>query len=454
LDVKSGGGPLSSLKKFEDAAAACNRCGFCTSYCPTYNATGNEAHSPRGRVQLVRALMEGKIASPAEAKESVDTCLLCGECTSVCFSEVPTARLMMEARNYLNETTGVSWALKFFLNHILPHPQRLQWLLRAAFLGKNLGVSFLLRKTGLLKRFFPEMDAADSLLARAPSKFLLDFPIAKPRREIAMLEQSHAQALHRQPPAPSSAVQRPKFAYMPVCGSQYLRPDIGVATLRLFDLMKLDLMIPDLVCCGLPAASYGMAEQVRALAKENIIRLERGHYEAILIDDSSCAAHIKDLPAAFQDDPAWLKRAHDAAQKVRDLSTTLLLRGLKEHLKLAPWTGGKTAYHDPCKAQYAQRLTSPPRELLAAIPRLNLVPVADADQCCGGAGTYSFVHPDFSRSILAAKTKNIVASGCSIVVTSSASCQVQLASGLRAINSNIEVLHLSEFLLRALEKRR
>src|SRR5882672_5767277 len=94
---------LDILKKSEEAVAACNRCGFCTSYCPTYNATGNEAQSPRGRNQTVRALIEGGIKNPAEAKEIIDTCLLCGECTSVCFSEVPTAQIMVQARHYINQ---------------------------------------------------------------------------------------------------------------------------------------------------------------------------------------------------------------------------------------------------------------------------------------------------------------------------------------------------------------
>src|SRR5690242_15648202 len=96
----------SEIKKFEETVAACNRCGFCTSYCPTYNATGNETFSPRGRNQMFRALIEGKIKDVGEAASSIDTCLLCGECTSVCFSEVPTAQLMVQARHYLNQTRG------------------------------------------------------------------------------------------------------------------------------------------------------------------------------------------------------------------------------------------------------------------------------------------------------------------------------------------------------------
>ena len=115
MDEKS---PLEELKKFEDVVAACNRCGFCTSYCPTYKASGSEAQSPRGRNQLFRALLEGKIKNPSDALESFDSCLLCGECTSVCFSEVPTAQLMMQARQYIHQTKGLPRGYKFFFEKI------------------------------------------------------------------------------------------------------------------------------------------------------------------------------------------------------------------------------------------------------------------------------------------------------------------------------------------------
>src|SRR5687768_16356434 len=120
----SDNNPLHDLAKFEDGVVACNRCGFCTDYCPTYKATGNEAFSPRGRNQMVRALIEGKVADPAQASESIETCLLCGECTSVCFSEVPTAKLMVAARHFINRSKGIARPLKFFLKRILPYPAR------------------------------------------------------------------------------------------------------------------------------------------------------------------------------------------------------------------------------------------------------------------------------------------------------------------------------------------
>lgn len=441
------------LKKFEETAAACNRCGFCTSYCPTYKATGNESHSPRGRNQIFRALLEGKLSDPAQAVESVESCLLCSECTTVCFSEVPTADLMIQARDYLNHARGISPFLKFFLTGILTSPVRLRRLLKVLFLGKNLGAPWLLNKLGLLKRLAPSLAAADDLVERLPWRFLLETPEGRARSETLLRAQQQMQSVEQGKAGAATAVPWPRVAYMPVCGSQYLRPSIGSATLELLRRVKVDVVIPEVLCCGLPAASYGVLSQVRSMAKENIARVEKERYEAVIVDDTSCASHLKDYPKYFQEDIAMLPKAYAFAQKVKDWPTYFLQKGLAAQLEKTPWNGGPVAYHDPCKAQHALRLTYPPRELLGAIPRLKLVPVAEADQCCGGGGTYSFTHPEISRDVLDAKIENIIKSGCKIVVTSSASCLVQLAFGLRRKNLPIEALHLTEFLVQVLDTR-
>lgn len=448
---------LSDLAKFEEVAAACNRCGFCTSYCPTYKATGNEALSPRGRNQLVRSLIEGKVWDVDQAAESIETCLLCGECTSVCFSEVPTANLMVAARHFINRTRGVARPLRFMLKHLLPHPGRLSLLLRAGFLAKNLGLAWLARRTGLLQRFAPSLAAADEQLVRAPFRLLKDYRAIRQRTEAAQNRARHATALAAQksgaPPAPLASSTAPAVAFFTACGPQYVRPGTGLATARLLERLKIKFVIPEVICCGLPAASYGVLDSVRDFARQNIDRLEKGRYEAIIVDDSSCGAHLKDYAGFFEGDARMVKRAHELSQRTRDIATFLLLKGLKEHLVKASWSGGPVAYHDPCKAQYAQKQTQAPRELLSVIPNLKVVPVMDADQCCGGAGTFAVVHAELSRDIAAAKIKNIAASGAKIVITSSVSCLLQLSAGLRRAGSNIEVLHLVDFLDRVLERR-
>jgi glycolate oxidase iron-sulfur subunit len=293
------------------------------------------------------------------------------------------------------------------------------------------------------------------LSIKAPSKFLLDYKETAPYQEKTVHEKERDTFVARQKSktlTPFNPKVRAKIAYMPVCGSQYLRPEIGLSTLRLFQLLGLDFTIPELLCCGLPAASYGVTDDVKAMAKENITRLERGHFEAIVADDSSCTAHIKDYPKYFTDDATWAARAATLAGSVREMSSFFIQWGLLDKLKSASWSGGSVAYHDPCKAQYGQKVTQPPRTLLSAIRGLKVVDIMDADQCCGGGGTYSFVHPELSKDILSKKVANIAKTGCRIVVTSSASCLIQLSSGLQGKTPPVEVLHLSEFLARVLKR--
>ncbi|MFN0118374.1 MAG: (Fe-S)-binding protein [Elusimicrobiota bacterium] len=417
-----------SLKAIEEKTAACNRCGFCTSYCPTYRATGNETHSPRGRNQLVRALIEGKLSNPLDAQSSIDSCLLCGECTTVCFSEVPTADLMVQARQFLASKKGRSKIEKFLLRTIIPYPPRLSKLIWFLFFGKKIGISWLLSKMGLLKLISPTLEAAHQVSGPVSLSFLMDYALAKKH-----LEQEFSVE---------------KVALIPVCGTQYLNSQIGISTVKLLEKLQISFAIPSLPCCGLPSASYGDLSQVKLSAKNNIEMISK--YENILVDDSSCLSHFKDYSKYLQDDSLALKKAQQLMLKLRDMPSYFLQKGLKDLLRKKTWKGGLVLYHDPCKAQHAMKSTQAPRELLDSIQNLHRVEITDADQCCGGGGTYSFVHPEMSQAILEVKIKSIIDSGCSVVVTSSASCLNQLQFGLKKKESRIEALHLNQFLIKVL----
>ncbi len=453
LDLKS---------KYESVVVACNRCGFCTSYCPTYNASGSELHTPRGRNQIFRTILEGKLEDPLGAREIIDSCLLCGECTTICFAEIPTAQLMVHARHLLNRSAGVSFGLQFIVNGLLQRPGLLYWAAKISFLAKKMGIAFILRKLGILKAISPTLHAADLFLKDVSMKFLSDRPEAQKylERTFVKKETEFFEAQHKfnqltkkgQPisnylkAAVAGRPTRPKVALLPVCGSQYLRSSIAVGSVRVLSKLKIDFIIPETICCGLPAASAGMIDGVKKIALENIQELERARFETIITDDSSCTAHFKDYAKYFQDDPITYEKAHTLSQKMREFSAFLIQYGILDLLKKTKWTGGPVAYHDPCKAQYGQKIVQPPRQILSAIPGLELVSVLDADQCCGGGGSYCVTHPEMSQDVLEAKIKNIISTKCRWVVTSSASCLAQLEFGLRQKQSQIKALHLSEFL--------
>ncbi len=285
-------------KRYDDTLH-CNRCGLCTSACPTYLATGNEGLSPRGRNQIFRAVLEGRLGDPRDAEGSFDTCLQCGICTSVCFAEVPTAKLMGAARGKVAQVHGAPLLQRFFLRFLLARPKLLEWTLLPFFLVKRSGVSRFLNRLGLLKLVNPSLAAAEELVDRVPLRF--------PRR--------------RPPPADADVVQ------FVACGTHYLMPEAETATTRLLDKLGCRHGRADTVCCGLPGISTGDWDSARSLARRNIAALEKFSKAVVLADDSSCAATLKDYPSLFEDDPAWFLRAKAVSARVKDLSEWIVERG-------------------------------------------------------------------------------------------------------------------------------
>lgn len=398
-----------------DDVMHCNRCGFCTSFCPTYLATGEEGLSPRGRNQTWRALMEGRL-SPTDAKRSFDTCLLCGICTSVCFAQVPTARLMSQAREKVAKAQGGRGLLKFFLRSILPRPWLFESLLKILYVGKRLGISRLLNRMGILRRISPRLAAAEGMVDRAPKKFLRDL---LPRASL------DAEVIH-----------------FLSCGPNCLTPEIGLATAHTLKVEGIRAGTAKTVCCGLPGQSFGDLEAARLLARKNIEVLEAYPHATILIDDSSCAATIKEWPRFFEDDPSWRARAEEVTRRAKDL-----LEWLSLHPPKTSALNKKTVvtYHDACKARYGQGLITEPRRLLASSPDVDYRELPEADQCCGGGGTYQFMQPEISQSVGDQKTKNIGLTGASFVLTSSVSCLLQLRAGLKRAKSKVQAFHIAEF---------
>jgi glycolate oxidase iron-sulfur subunit len=416
LHTRPAAGLSDAEKRRYEETLHCNRCGFCTSFCPTYLATGDEGLSPRGRNQALRALYEGRLQDAAGASRSFDTCLQCGICTSVCFAEVPTAKLMGAARGRLAQARGASFFQRFVMRVLLPRPRLMEACLWPFFLLKRLGIPRLLNRLGILGLFSRSLAAAEEMADRLPLRFLR----SRLRRAPADAEVIHFVA----------------------CGTNFLSPEAGVAAAGLLDGAGVRHGRADTVCCGLPGMSTGDLDAARTLARRNIEVLEKHPSAAVLADDSSCGAALKDYPSLFEDDPAWLPRAQALAARVKDLSEWAAEKGVSR-------TGGARArvtYHDPCKARYAQKLTEPPRRLLKSLPGVEYVELPEADQCCGGGGTAAFLQPELSRAVLDRKAACVLSTGADVVCTSSASCLLQLRFGIKRGGGKTQALHLAEFL--------
>ncbi len=409
-----------------DAASQCSRCGYCEQACPTYAATGREAQSPRGRNQIVRLMLEGKLDDPAAAQEALSTCLLCGACTTACYAKVAVPDIVLEGRRALRPKTH--WLVKAVARLQVRSPRGLARLLKLGYRLKRLGLSRparpLLRALGL--SVLAEMDEhVETVPART-------------------FDDEHARA---RPPEGKS------WLYFAPCGPRYLFPRVAAATWAVLERLKGPGRFLENHCCGLLAHNYGDLENARELARRNIETAENSGGEPVVADCSSCAAFLKSYPQLFLKpaDAGWRARAVRFAARVRDVVE--VYDGAAGALP-AGCEPGAAVWHDSCRALNGEGLKDAPRRVLRAVAGASCREMPGADQCCGGAGAFAFVHPELSDELLRKKISGSAAAQARLVVTSSTSCLIQLARGLRKYYSDAEVMHISEYVARALGVRR
>ena len=410
---------FAALQKQYDISVHCNRCGFCETACPTYVATGKETFSPRGRVQALRGIFEGKITDPQAASEVFSTCLTCFACTNVCFSEVPVGDLMGYARE-----TACGTILRpigtFFLRFFLVHRKILSLFLWTAFFFKRLGVSFVLNKTGLLKVLSPELSAGEEIAGKVPLIFGAN--------------------VNKKPPRINAEKKDLKVAYFSGCGMHYLYPGSAGSCLKLLEDNVREVAGINHSCCGLAAFTAGDPEGAKMLARKTLAQFAQTGADYIVTDDDSCCGFLLDYPKLLDNAP----QALEFSAKVKNLSDFLVENGIAP----AVTQSGRITYHDPCRMGNGQKSTANPRIILRNIPSVDFVELEEANWCCGGAGAYCLKHKELSDLVLERKLANIRETKADKVITQAASCLLHIGYGIRkkGWEKEIEVVHIADFL--------
>lgn len=397
------GTPLDIAKAGIDA---CVHCGFCLQACPTYLTLADENDSPRGRVLLMRALVEGALPlDDPSVRTHIDRCLGCRGCETACPSGVPYGHLLEATR------ATISGRHPLVARTMLAVFRR-QWLLRPALLGGR-----LLRATGLSK-----------LLARLPgsSGFAM-----------AMLESTRPRLARRSYEARGDG-SRGTAAVLLGCVMEGLFGETNRATERVLTVNGWTIAdAPGQQCCGALHAHAGNLEAARDLARTNVRAFEASGAETIAVNAAGCGAMMKEYGVLLARDPEYAERAARISSRVRDISELLALAG--------PARGGEVpltiTYDAPCHLQHAQRVTAQPLAVLGAIPGLTLVPLTDSDQCCGAAGIYNLVEPTVSGAVLEPKLANIANTGARFVATGNPGCLMQIGAGLRRSGSVASAVH-------------
>jgi glycolate oxidase iron-sulfur subunit len=425
--VTSPSAPLTLHGHDVEGVNRCVHCGLCLPYCPTFSILGTEMDSPRGRIFLVKSLAEGRVTLGDATVSHLDLCLGCRACETVCPSGVPYGQLIETARAEIERQRpgGLLRRLFRWLNFavLLPRPRLLGHAAAALRFYQVSGLQRLARATGLVGLLPSPLADWEPLL-----------PMLPPAGERAPLPEL----------TPAEGSRRARVGLLTGCIQQIAFGGQNRATARVLARNGAEVVAPRAqTCCGALHAHAGEHELAVALARRTIEAFESAGVDEVVVNTSGCGAHMKAYGTLLADDPAWRERAAAFAARVRDLAEFLATEPLRG--PLGPVKRIVT-YHDPCHIVHGQKISRPPRALLDQIPGLEVVPLKESDWCCGSAGTYNLTQPEMARTLQERKVAHIRETGAEAVVTANPGCIIQIAQGLGAAGSRVEVLHIAEIL--------
>ncbi len=416
--------------------STCVHCGLCLEACPTYRELRVEMDSPRGRLYLMKGLLQKKIEPSPTVLRHLDQCLDCRACETACPSGVPYAHILESTRTVLQPLRKLSLVGRFIrwfvFGKLLPSRRMQSLVFKLLWLQQTLGLSALgaaLGRHGLLPG---RLSAA---AAQAPTVPLRSF------------RQTHAAKFNAATGAMTFAARgerRHRVALFTGCLADQLFAGVNEATVRVLteNGCEVDVLANER-CCGALHIHNGARDQARALARDNVRAFNAGAYDAVISNAAGCSAELRHYDALLGDDP----EARAFGAKMRDISEYLCEIGWKVPDAQGADAPTKTiAYDEPCHLLHAQKISAPPKTILQKIPGLTLVPLEDADTCCGSAGVYSILQPELSTAVGNQKIEAIRRSGAQIIATGNPGCLMQIRSGIKSAGLDVQVLHPVELL--------
>jgi glycolate oxidase iron-sulfur subunit len=407
----------------EKILRTCVHCGFCTATCPTYLLLGDELDSPRGRIYLIKDMLENGKPATAEVVKHVDRCLSCLACMTTCPSGVHYMHLVDHARAHIEETYTRSWhdrLMRKVLSMILPYPNRF----RLAILGAMIGRPFA-PLLGALPLVGPRIRA---MLELAPRSV--------PPRSEAEPGRSYAVA----------GTRTKRVAILSGCAQPVLNPMINDATIRLLNRHHVEVVLPKGEgCCGALVHHMGQEHAGHVAAKRNIdawmAEIEGEGLDAILITASGCGTTIKDYGFMLKDDAAYAGKAARISALAMDVSEFL------ETLEIVPvrQIGLTVAYHSACSMQHGQKLKDGPKKLLSAAS-FKVREVPEGHICCGSAGVYNILQPEIAGQLRTRKVGNILKTRPDLVATGNIGCMTQIGKGFVDGGHAVPVVHTAELI--------
>jgi len=436
----------SLLEDNSDKLLTCVHCGLCLPSCPTYRALGNENDSPRGRVYLMRGMVEGRIELGESFTNHIDLCLGCRACETACPSGVPYGQLLEMARAEIvdaqaEQNKPMALLVGFVLRQIFTRPRLLAVSMKLAKWFRDCGFAELAFDSHMLSGRL-QFGLAVLLSSRSP--------LAKKSR--LEFDTSPAVSLRGGQSASSSEAAQTKIrvGVLRGCVMEGLFTEANRATERVLVRNGCQIAgVKNQMCCGALHAHAGYMETARELARKNIKAFLDDDCQYIIVNSAGCGAAMKEYREWLEHDKEFAIQANEFSAKVKDISEFLAAQGIK---KPDGQVNLLVTYDAPCHLMHAQRIVNPPLELLQTIPGLQFRALAGAETCCGGAGIYNLQHPELSAEILSGKLENIRKTGADMVATANPGCIMQIGAGAKMAGLDVEVIHPIELLDAAYKK--
>lgn len=406
----------------------CMRCGTCLPTCPTYRTDGIETQSPRGRVAMIKGVIDGRLPASDEFVEHMYHCLDCRNCQSVCPAGVRVGELVLDARHRIEENRTQPIVKRFLLNYAIQDQKKLSRYLTPLKLYQAIGLQSVIRKSAVLKLISTDLEFMEALL-----------PLLPPRPFIETIPEE----------IPARGKSKGRVGFFLGCAMNLVFASASRASIHLLTEAGYTVVVPKhQQCCGTPNIAEGERETYRKMAEHNIGLFNASGVESIVTDCAACGSELKNYAETLSTRPVWTQKAREFSAKVRDISEFLDQRYAGQ-VRFHP-VSEVVCFHDPCHLRHGQRLVRPQRDLLKLVPELQLREIPDEGQCCGSAGIYNITHRERSMKILQAKIEAIGKTGAQRVITSNPGCLMQLEYGRKKWDQPWAVSHISQFLRNAL----
>lgn len=420
-----------------DELLNCTRCGFCLPSCPTYIESGNdEVHSPRGRIALMKGVVDGVIEPTEEVKQSIDLCLGCRACEPVCPSGVNFGRLLEQARDAIYQSNKKSIPEKVVRNiafeKLFPHHNRMIGATSLLSFYQRSGLQKTARTLGIMNLLPEHLRTMEKVLPKVP------------KRKEMKNRPTHILPLEE---------KKKKVAFFSGCLMDTVFMSTNNATTKLLQYAGCEIVVPETQgCCGALHGHSGERDHAKEMAKKNIAAFEEAEVDYIITNAGGCGGFLVDYGYLLKDDPNWAERAASFASKIKDITSILI--ELKFHELPLQLDDQIVTYQDSCHLKNGQKTFMEPRQLLEAIDGVDYVEMHDAGRCCGSAGVYNIIEPKMSMQILDYKMEQAKKTKATTIVTTNPGCLLQMKLGIEreGLSKEVEAVHIVDLLLTAYEQ--